>query len=47
MLLFGERGLDKAAKAALLHFGGPQRSLPVVKIDASELGLGGGKIFGR
>ena len=36
VLIFGEAGLEKARLAALVHFSGPARERPVVRVESSQ-----------
>lgn len=47
VMIFGEPGLEKSNLAALVHFGSPQRNLPMVKLDCSRMDPAGAELFGR
>ncbi len=47
VLIFGEPGLQKDRVAALVHFDGPQRKRPMVRLDAERLDVAGADLFGR
>jgi transcriptional regulator with AAA-type ATPase domain/NAD-dependent dihydropyrimidine dehydrogenase PreA subunit len=47
VLIFGEPGLEKDIKAALIHFGSSFRREPIVKINCSTLQASGADLFGR
>jgi len=47
VLIFGEPGLEKDNKAALIHFGSPYRREPAINVDCSKLQTSGAELFGR
>ncbi|GAX80436.1 hypothetical protein CEUSTIGMA_g7875.t1, partial [Chlamydomonas eustigma] len=47
VLIFGERGLEKANTAALIHFGSFYRKKPMVAVNADRLDARGVELFGR
>ena len=46
-LLLGEPGLEKDSLAALVHFEGPGRDLPMVQLQGERMDARGGELFGR
>lgn len=47
VLIFGEPGLEKDNKAALIHFSSPWRRQPMIQVDCGKLQASGAELFGR
>lgn len=47
VLIFGEPGLEKDNKAALIHYGSSYRREPIIKVECSKLQASGAELFGR
>lgn len=47
VLIFGEQGLEKDNIAALIHYGGCDRTEPIIKLNCSKLQASGAELFGR
>ncbi len=47
VLIFGEPGLEKDNLAALIHYGGCDRTEPTIKLNCGKLQASGAELFGR